>query len=143
MNKDKDMTETIQIVYDGECPFCRHYCRMVRLKKSAGDIELVDARRPSALMDDITAMGLDIDQGMVVKMQGKIYYGAEAIHVLALPSTRSGLFNRMNYHVFQSEKGAKFLYPLLRDGRNVALWLLGKSRIDNLGTGRTSWIGGK
>ncbi|MGH8665763.1 MAG: hypothetical protein ACREUX_15990 [Burkholderiales bacterium] len=34
------------------------------------------------LMDEITAAGLDIDQGMVLKLRGQMYYGADAIHVL-------------------------------------------------------------
>ena len=32
--------------------------------------------------------GLDIDQGMVVKMGGRLYYGTEAIHILALTNSQ-------------------------------------------------------
>ena len=31
------------------------------------------------MLDEITALGLDIDQGMVVKMDGGIYYGAATV----------------------------------------------------------------
>lgn len=137
------MSKKVQIVYDGECPFCDNYCKLVRIKEAAGEVELVDARQQSGIMDEITKAGLDIDDGMVVTIDGEIYYGAEAIHRLSLLSTRSGVFNRLTYHIFKSPKVSKILYPLLRDCRNVALWALGKSRIDNLNTGHKAWIGKK
>ena len=42
-------------------------------------------------MEEITAAGLDIDQGMVVKVGGQIYYGPDAIHVLALMGHEQGI----------------------------------------------------
>lgn len=123
---------TITIVYDDKCPFCRNYCQLVRLRKSAGTLKLIDARQPSALMDEITAMGLDIDRGMVVKIGDVIHYGSDAIHILALLSTQSGLFNRLTYWLFQSKKGASILYPILRDCRNIALRLMRIPLIHNL-----------
>ena len=57
---------TIYVLYDDQCPFCRSYCRLLRLREAAGGLVLVDARKPSALMDEITARGLDIDQGMEI-----------------------------------------------------------------------------
>ena len=38
-------------------------------------------------MDEITAAGLDIDQGMVLKVGGTLHYGADAIHALSLLGT--------------------------------------------------------
>ena len=94
---------------------------------------LIDAREPSDALDEITALGLDIDQGMVLKMEGEIYYGADAIHALALINSRSGFFNRPNYWLFRSKRASRILYPALRCGRNLLLKLLGKTKINNLG----------
>ena len=128
------MEETeILLVYDRECPLCDHYCRMVRIRRDIGRLQLVDAREESAIMRDITAQGLDIDQGMVLKLRGQIYYGADAIHVLALISSRSGFFNRLNYWMFRSSLLSRIGYPLLRSIRNLLLKLLAKSKINNLG----------
>lgn len=125
-------SDIIYVVYDDECPFCRNYCRLLRIRDVATDLELIDARQPSAIMDDITAKGLDIDRGMVVKIGSDIYYGAEAIHILALLSTRSDVFNRFTHWLFKSKKVASFLYPVLRDCRNLALWLMRIPMIKNL-----------
>lgn len=122
----------VVLVYDKQCPFCDHYCRMVRIRQAVGHLELVDAREPSAVMDEITRAGLDIDQGMVLKMGGRLYYGADAIHALSLLGSRSGLFNRFNAWVFSSPRRAQRLYPLLRACRNVLLKCLGKTKVNNL-----------
>jgi predicted DCC family thiol-disulfide oxidoreductase YuxK len=125
--------EPILLVYDKECPVCDAYCRLVRIRESLGELKRVDAREPSAVMAEITAAGLDIDQGMVLKMSGALYYGADAIHMLARFGSRSGVFNRINYWIFRSGAVSNVLYPVLRFFRNLLLKLLRKTRINNLG----------
>lgn len=123
----------ILLVYDKQCPVCDAYCQIVRIRESVGDLKIVDARENSGVMKEITAQGLDIDQGMVLKMDNQLYYGADAIHALALISSRSGLFNRMNYRIFSSKTASAWLYPVLRSLRNLLLKILGKAKINNLG----------
>jgi predicted DCC family thiol-disulfide oxidoreductase YuxK len=130
----------ILLVYDKECPLCNAYCRMARIKKSVGELRLVDARDASAVMDEITLKGLDIDQGMVLKVQDNLYYGSDAIHVLSLMSSRSGIFNRLTYWVFRSSQLSHFFYPILRACRNLLLKVLGKSKINNLGIEGNDWF---
>ena len=83
-------------------------------------------------MDEITAAGLDIDQGMVLKIGDKLYYGADAIHTLSLMSTRSGVFNRLTSFFFRSERLSAVIYPVLRSGRNLLLKILRRSKVNNL-----------
>lgn len=123
----------ILLVYDEECPVCDDYCRRVRVEDSVGRLRLVNARESSAVMEQITAAGLDIDQGMVLKLDEVLYYGADAIHALALISTSSGFFNRFNHWLFRSKARARVLYPALRAGRNLLLKILRKTKVNNLG----------
>jgi predicted DCC family thiol-disulfide oxidoreductase YuxK len=125
--------EEILLVYDKECPACNNYCQVIRIREDVGDLKIVDARENSKVRDEITEMGLDIDQGMVLKMGGQIYYGADAIHALALISSKSGIFNRANYWIFKSKSLSAILYPILRTCRNLLLKILGKTKINNLG----------
>jgi predicted DCC family thiol-disulfide oxidoreductase YuxK len=122
----------ILLVYDRECPVCNAYCSMARIRASVGELRLVNARDASAVMDEITLKGLDIDQGMVLKVDDSLYYGSDAIHALSLLSSRSGVFNRLTYWVFRSECLSRVLYPVLRFFRNLLLMLLGKTKINNL-----------
>jgi len=122
----------ILLIYDKECPACHFYCQIVRIRQSVGELVLIDARDNPEVLKEVTAQGLDIDQGMVLKMDGQLYYGSDAIHLLALLSGRSGVFNRLNYWLFSSKKMAGILYLILRFCRNVLLKILGKTKINNL-----------
>ena len=122
----------ILLIYDKECPACSYYCNLARIRKSVGNLVLVDAREGGPVMDEITAAGLDIDQGMVLKIGDKLYYGADAIHTLSLIGTRSGIFNRLAYFLFRSKRLSAILYPVLRSCRNLLLKILRKSKINNL-----------
>jgi predicted DCC family thiol-disulfide oxidoreductase YuxK len=126
-------TGEVLLVYDKECPFCDAYCRLSRIAPSEGTLRLVNARDASPVMGEITQRGLDIDQGMVVKRDGKLYYGTDAIHELALMSSRKGIFNRVSYWTFRSHRTAHILYPMLRACRNFALKVLRRTKINNLG----------
>jgi predicted DCC family thiol-disulfide oxidoreductase YuxK len=122
----------IHLVYDRECPVCEAYCRMVRIRETAGALRLVNARAAGEIMDEITAKGLEIDEGMVLKVGNTLYYGADAIHVLSLMSSRTGVFNRLTYWIFRSKGLSAVLYPLFRFFRNLLLKILRKTRINNL-----------
>ena len=124
--------EEILLVYDRECPVCKAYCQVVRIRESVGDLRIVDARKNSEVMNQITAQGLDIDQGMVLKMGDQLYYGADAIHTLALIGSRLGILNRLNYWLFKSKTISKVFYPLLKLSRNLLLKMLRKTKINNL-----------
>ena len=127
------MSADIFLVYDRQCPMCEYYCTLSRVRESAGRLVLVDARDGGPLMGEITAAGLDIDDGMVLKAGDRLYYGADAIHALSLMGTNSGVFNRVAYWTFRSRRVSRVLYPVLRAGRNLLLKLLGRTRINNLG----------
>ncbi len=124
----------ILLVYDKECPICNAYCQIVRIRETVGDLKIIDAREKSEVLAEITARGLDIDKGMVLKMGGQFYYGSDAMHALALISGRSGLCNRLNYWIFRSKSVSSWVYPVLRLFRNLLLKLLGKTKINNLGS---------
>lgn len=123
----------ILLVYDGECPVCDNYVSMVRVRDTVGILKLVNARESSDVMQEITRQGMDIDQGMVLKVGDVLYYGADAMHALSLMGSPSGVFNRLNHWMFRSQRRARLLYPLLRGCRNLLLKILRKTKINNLG----------
>lgn len=124
--------EEILLIYDKECPACNNYCQMVRIRESVGKLKIINARDASEVMQEITDQGLDIDQGMVLKMGNQLYYGADAINALALISSRSGFFNQLNYWMFKSRTASRIFYPVLKFSRSILLKILGKSKINNL-----------
>jgi len=121
--------EGLVLVYDGECPVCSSYVQYVRLKESAGKVTLVNARDGGPWVQRVHAAGLDLDEGMVLIYGGRFYHGADCIHMLALLSSQSGLFNRLNSVIFRNARLSALLYPALRFGRNSLLRVLGRKQL--------------
>jgi predicted DCC family thiol-disulfide oxidoreductase YuxK len=125
---EQDEADAI-VVYDGECPFCSRYVAMVRLRDAVGKVRLLNARDDDPLVDDLKRSGFDLDQGMVLVIGDRRYHGADCVNMLAMLSTPSGAFNRLNAAVFRSRTASRLLYPVLRAGRNLVIRLLGRAKI--------------
>ena len=119
----------LEIIYDGECPFCTAYVRMVRLKDAVGPVRLVDGRTHPEIVAKLSAQGIDLDQTMAVTYGGVTYAGPRAIEMISMLSSDSGFMNRLMARMLRNKRRADFFYPVLRFGRNSALRLLGKSKI--------------
>ncbi|GLS35140.1 hypothetical protein GCM10010869_07280 [Mesorhizobium tianshanense] len=121
--------EGVTIVYDGECPFCSQYVKMVRLRQAFGHVQLVDARS-----DDPKALEardrFDLDDGMAALIGGRWYHGAQCMQMLSLASGSSSFANRFMARVFSDPDRARVLYPFLRSGRNLVLRILGRKKIN-------------
>lgn len=123
---------SLTLVYDGQCPLCRQFVRLQRLRRDVGEPTLIDARQESDARRDLSALGIDLDAGFALRIGETWVHGDEALHRLALMSTGSGLFNRLMARLFASPRRTARLYPWLRRGRAVLLRLLGRGPIDNL-----------
>lgn len=121
------------IVYDGACPVCSNYVRFIRLRETVGRVVLLDARDGGTVVEGLIARGIDLDEGMVLMMDGQVYHGADCVNRLALLSTPSGLFNRLNAWIFRSAAVSRALYPIMRAGRNLLLKLLNKKNLAQSG----------
>jgi len=116
------------LIYDGDCPFCSAYVRLLKLREAVGKVELLNARDGGPLVEDLRIAKFNLDDGMALIIGGRVYHGKDCIQALALMSTESGVFNRVNAAVFRSQTRARFIYPILKAGRNLTLWLMGRKR---------------
>jgi predicted DCC family thiol-disulfide oxidoreductase YuxK len=112
------------LLYDGDCPFCSAYVSYVRLRETVGPVALLDARERGDALAEARRHGYDIDAGMLLKLDGRYYHGADCLNALALLTTPSGVFNRFSRALFRSPRISRFAYPVLRAGRNATLALL-------------------
>lgn len=119
----------IAIVYDGDCPFCRAYVTMTEIT-NAGPT-LVNARERPDLVRTLAQAGIDLDSGMAVYYQGRIYTGGEAMHLLALLSRPSGLVEKLASALLRRRRFALLVYPALRLGRNLLLKLRNRPPLAN------------
>lgn len=130
--RDAAAGEGAVVVYDGDCPFCSRYAALVTLRRAVGPVTLLDAREGGPLVARLAAEGYDLDEGMVLLYGGRIYHGADCMHMLALLSGGGGAANRAFASLFRHPGAARRLYPLLRAGRNAVLRLLGRDKIGPL-----------
>ncbi len=117
------------LLYDRECPFCRNYVALQKLRQNAGPVRLISARDLTPERQIAERMGFDLDQGMVLHFNGAYFYGGACMSKLAELSDGQGMLQRFFRAVFRSRRRALLLYPYLRAGRNLTLGLLGRKRI--------------
>ena len=115
----------VSIVYDGKCPVCSRLVAVSRLRDRADEIELVDARTDP--VDNVQSRDLsavDFDEGFAVVVDGRAYFGPDGAHMLGMLTVPSGFFYRVFQWMMATESRAHSLYPTLRAGRRVLLWML-------------------
>ena len=123
--------QTLLIVYDGACPFCSAYVSLLRLR-STFTVELLSARSDDARVARYRGAGYRLDEGMLVVIDGIVHVGADAMNVLALLSDSGGVLNQLQRAVFSRRWLSTWLYPCLRAGRRLALWIRRVPLIDKI-----------
>lgn len=118
------------LIYDGQCPFCSEFVRLSRFRAAVGPVRLIDARDDTPEVREARADGFDLDDGMVLHLDGRDYHGAACLNRIALLSSDSGVFNRLNRALFRSPTVSAIAYPVLRAGRNATLRIMGRRRLD-------------
>lgn len=113
------------LLYDGECPVCAGFVKFAEFRRRHPDLQLLDARREPDLVAALRRDGYEINDGMVLVVDGQLYYGADANTKLASYTTDLPAGKR----VAMAAIGAS-PYPLLRGLRNTLLRAKGKPLID-------------
>ena len=120
----------LEVIYDGDCPFCSSYVAYCRLKEAFPDVILTDAREVPERIAQYRAESMEINDGMIVLYDGGVYYGDKAMAVLTEISRPGAIVQRVLGLLFRWPPLAHIVYGALRLGRNMALFFLGRSKID-------------
>ena len=136
MRKPKKQAEELALIYDGECPVCTAYSCSVDVDEGkASGIRRINARSDDELVKQAKEQGVDLDEGMIVLHEGKMYHGAEALNVMARLAPNRGIGNRLNKLLFSNATVSRVSYPFLRAGRNTLLKILGRKKIRDIDRG--------
>ena len=112
---------TLTLVYDGGCPFCRHFALASELRGAIPLLELRDGRADHDLRAALKARGLNLARGAVLLEDGRAWHGAEAIAELCRRLAPSGPLLQLLRGLFSEPNQARRLYPLLLLARRLAL----------------------
>ncbi len=120
----------LEVIYDGDCPFCASYVAYCRLKEAFPDVTLTDARAAPDRVAIYRGQGMDINKGMIVIYGDAVYFGDRAMAVLSQISRPDAFLQGIMRLFFRWPAMARGFYGALRLGRDGALMLLGRKKID-------------
>ena len=123
----------IKIIYDGDCPFCNRYVTILNLKQNKNfNVQLIDARKDTQYISYFASKNMNLDDGMVVCVDDALYYGSDAIYILAILSTPNTFFQNINRVFFRNKLIASISYPIMKGVRFITLKMLGKKMLTDL-----------
>ena len=122
--------DTNFLLYDGDCPACSAYVAIARLRQLYPNLRIVSARTEPDLVAELRQHGYEINDGMVLSLDGKVYYAAEATRMIAvLGQDWPSLWRRAALRIIGTAPWSRALYPWLNRGRLLLLRILGRKRI--------------
>jgi predicted DCC family thiol-disulfide oxidoreductase YuxK len=116
-------SDTLYLIYDDECPLCRNSAHALNIKHAVGNLVLINAREAHPLIDATYERGFDLDQGIVVIYHQQYYFGADAVHFLAMLNSPIGFVNKIAATLFSNRLTATILYPIIKSIRRFFLAL--------------------
>ncbi|MBW4529124.1 MAG: DUF393 domain-containing protein [Aphanothece saxicola GSE-SYN-MK-01-06B] len=120
-----DPDQPLLLVYDGGCPFCRHFALSSELRSGIAHLRIVDGRADTDLRRDLRARGLPLAQGAVLLQAERAWHGADAVRHLCGLMRPSDPLLQMLVPLFSGPSRSERLYPLLLGARRLALALKG------------------
>ena len=124
-------TSEVTIIYDEECPFCADFVALNNLRKSGYLVRLVNAREnEDELVSDLSAK-YNLDDGMIVIVDGSVLYGAAAAMFIAASYSRRGIRSAMYALLLSNKHMALAVYPVLVALRKFFFRIIGKNLIND------------
>ena len=109
------------LVYDGGCPFCRHFAHRSELMGGLPDLVIRDGRSDHELRAELRNKGFNLSNGAVLMDEEHIWHGSEAIAMLCQQLSPSDPLLRLLNGLFSNTGRANRLYPGLLLARQIAL----------------------
>jgi predicted DCC family thiol-disulfide oxidoreductase YuxK len=123
--------DVVYLIYDGECPICSYAAKVIKLRQAVGKLEIINARDQHSLVEEINNHKYDLNKGILVKYQESLYFGNDAMHLLALLGSPVDLFNKINVTLFKSKILLAICYPVFKFIRSCLLKILDVKKIKN------------
>ena len=122
---DPDTSTGPVLVFDGGCPFCRHFAERSELHSGIAGLQIVDGRSDDALRRHLASLGYPLAQGALVLDGDRVFHGAAAIQWLCAQMQPSAGLLRVLALLMGDQHRADQLYPLLLLARRAALGIKG------------------
>ncbi len=117
------MTENnFEFIYDGECPFCKHFAELLELKSKIKNISIIDGRKNPEIIKKLHNEGYDLDKGAILLKDNEIYHGSNAINKICkqISNPSDKLLSLLSV-TFKSKGRTELIFPFLLRARRIAL----------------------
>jgi hypothetical protein len=111
------------LVFDGGCPFCRHFAELSELRSGIPALEIRDGRTDDVLRRQLAARGFHLRDGAMLIDGERVLHGAEAIAWLCSRMVPSAALLQLLASLLGNDGRSRAVYPLLLLARRVALAL--------------------
>jgi predicted DCC family thiol-disulfide oxidoreductase YuxK len=113
------------LVFDGGCPFCRHFAELSELRSGIAGLQIRDGRGDQALRATLASRGFHLRDGAMLLDGERVLHGAEAIQWLCARMEPSGALLQLLAPLLAAPRRARQVYPLLLLARRAALAVRG------------------
>jgi len=117
------MKTEIKIFYDGSCFFCKNYIHFVKLKEDF-NVSLYNLREHLDIADNFFKRGIDVDDGMIIEIKDKIYFGVQAMIFLSKYDENKNIYNFLINKIFKLNFFQNFFYSVFKLIRIFVLKLM-------------------
>jgi predicted DCC family thiol-disulfide oxidoreductase YuxK len=115
------VTTAPTLVFDGGCPFCRHFAELSELRSGIPGLRIRDGRAETALRHALARRGHHLRDGAMVIEGERVWHGAEAIAWLCARMTPSAALLQVLAPLLADGTRARGVYPALLLARRLAL----------------------
>lgn len=113
------------LVFDGGCPFCRHFAELSELRSGIPALQIRDGRSEHRLRRELLQRGFPLADGAILLEGDRVFHGAAAIERLCTLMKPSAALLQLLAPLMGTPRRSAGLYPLLLLGRRIALALRG------------------
>lgn len=76
------MKKNLLFLYDSKCPICKNYKNLISKSNNFYTIKYIDIRKESKEKSIISKKGYNLNEGLIIQYEDKIYQGKEALAIL-------------------------------------------------------------
>jgi len=113
------------LVFDGGCPFCRHFAELTALRSGIPGLTIRNGRSDHDLRHQLARRGYRLADGAILLVDDQVLHGSDAVAWVCTQMQTSDALLQLLSRLMRTQRAARRLYPLLLLTRQAALALRG------------------